>query len=132
MVILRILLGIVGLGVVLATFGWWEIICPTETMLHALCTRLANRRVIVCTVTGLPAAAVQAYLDGRFGYVWVGDWHAHSQGVGLLVAKPWKDDIPRLAPHPAVASRRHVFCKLPGSVLGIGAYGPCVGSLPVE
>ena len=101
---------------VVGTFGWWEIICPTASAVQALCARLAATSVQVCCVTGLPAAVVQDVLDGRFGYAWVGDMHHHTRGVGLLVAVPW----------------RRVFCKLPGSTLGAGTYGPCVGAIPVE
>jgi hypothetical protein len=115
---------------VVATFGWWEIISPTPAAVQALCLRLASVRAQVCIVMGLPATAVSEAADGRFGYAWVGEPHSDTGGVGIIVATPWLNEIVRLQAQGDVC-RRVLFCRLPGSVLGVGVYGPCVGTLPL-
>ena len=120
-----------GVPLVIGTFGWWEILCPTESAIHALCSSLAARKIQVCIVTGLPAASIQVALDGRFGYVWKGHMHADTRGVGLLVASPFISQVSLV--HPlGVTDCRHIYCKLPGQLLVVGVYGPNPGTLPME
>jgi hypothetical protein len=42
----------------IATFGWWEIIDPSDNAIRSLCMFLASKQIHVCAVTGLAAAAV--------------------------------------------------------------------------
>ena len=82
------LLGRGSTALVVATFGWWEIILPTPAAVQALCLRLASVRAQVCIVMGLPATAVSEAADGRFGYAWVGEPHSNTGGVGIIVLSP--------------------------------------------
>ena len=115
----------------LATFGWWEIISPTVNTVSALCSKLASMKAHACCVTGFPAAVVQQSLDGSLGYTWMGELHHGSGGAGLLIAWPWRHVFNKIRPAGAEC-RRRIFCAMPGSLLGVGVYGPCVGTLPVQ
>ena len=114
----------------IATFGWWEIICPTPKAVQTLCSQLAAQKVHVCCVTGFPAAVVHEVLDGSLGFTWVGDLHHDTKGSGLLVARPWRRVIQKIKP-VGVDDRRRTFCTLPSGTLGVGVYGPCVGAISV-
>jgi len=119
-----------GSPLVLATFGWWEIIVPTVDAVRELCFALATRKVHACAVTGFPAAVVHQVLDGRLGYKWIGELSPDTQSVGMLVAVPWLHSITIVAPQGEADRRRHFFL-LPGPLLGVACYGPCTGSIPV-
>ena len=102
----------------LGTFGWWEVVSPTEAAIRTLCATLAAQHVHCCIVTGLPSAACGSFLDGRFGFVWVGEMHPDVFGVGLLLAVPWRGSFVVIPAFGAV-SRRIIFFKMPGPTLGV-------------
>jgi len=113
---------------VLATFGWWEIIEPSDAAIQALCFTLAARGIHVCVVTGLPSASLPESLGGRHGYVWKGPLHHRHDGVGVLVASPWQRLVQVHTPVEDVLGSRRLLLTAPGPVLILAAYGPYVGA----
>ena len=57
-----------GMGLNLATFGWWEIAYPTLENYARLEAQLSKYQVHICTVTGMPVQGiVQAIQElGRY------------------------------------------------------------------
>jgi len=119
-------------SLVLATFGWWELIEPTDDAVRILCMSLAANGIHICSVTGLPSAAVSQSLDGRYGYVWKGPLHHAHNGVGVLVALPWERSFMIPTNIDCELGIRRMLIVAPGPLLILAAYGPYVGAWRTE
>ena len=113
-----------------ATFGWWEVMAPSDCNVRRLCEQLRLRSVRLCAVTGLPSAGATALRDGTLEYRWFGELRESVDGAGFLVHRSLQDSIRRL-PDPVCSTSRRCSVSLHGRAW-TAVYGPCGGRWPLQ
>ena len=112
-------------GLVVATFGWWELVPAVLSQIRRLCVGLRRRHIDVCAVTGLATSVAGGGVPAKEGYVWFGDVCDHVECAGILVSVALSRQARRLQNTPDVGSRQCIV--LVGSLVVQAAYGPYVG-----
>ena len=56
----------------IATFTWQETKAVTDEVIWSLCTELHKQKIVVCVICGLPVLDGALFLQGEYGYVYMG------------------------------------------------------------
>ena len=87
----------------IGTFGWSELLSPDRKLIEGLCFHLLESCIQICVVTGMPTQWAQPFLQGKYGYMWVGSWAERCDSVGFLVSVAWQPILQA----KAVSTPRH-------------------------
>ena len=113
-------------GLKLATFGWWEIVLPTQKNYTKLQNRLLMEGIHICAVTGLPAQHLGSGLqDGS--YFWEGPVVDNHQAVGILIHKSLRDQTSPCSMVPGAENRAVVVSV--GQCIAQAVYSPFMGKV---
>ena len=113
-------------GLKLATFGWWEIVLPTQRNYTKLQIRRLMERIHICAVTGLPAQHLGSGLqDGS--YFWEGPVVGNHQAVGILIHKSLRDQTSPYSMVPGTENRAVVVSV--GQCIAQAVYSPFMGKV---
>ena len=113
-------------GLKLATFGWWEIVLPTQQNYTRLQNRLLIEGIHICAVTGLPAQHLGSGLQ-EGSYFWEGPVVDNHQAVGILIHKCLREQTSPCSMVPGTENRAVVVSV--GQCIAQAVYSPFMGKV---